>query len=1072
MSSVAGSIDTSAASVANLAAASISSPFGLAKDPHSLKGTVYTTPNVLINSAIYANSSKIFTYKSVGHENVLDIGLKLWSVLQRKNPSGIVPSLSNFEVRSGASNAILGYLSAATQGKVGDGIFPVVASSSALPFMQSQLSKYSKEKLPLSFQIAALDYDSEANSLVANYVTPLSFASALNHTVFTPLSASEAQHIALLSSVFSNVSPSINLYDGPTYLKESLRIDNVLDLETLSSTYNKLKTAVSGWEALPFAKRPSAALSALNSIIGTNYKPFEYYGHKDATNVFVVYGSVESELFAKEVAALAKDDVKIGVIAVRVPLPFDQEEFVSAIPESAQSLIVIGQSLDNKSSLLKTNVAATVFFSGLAKKVKVSEFIYSPTFIWSSIAVEQIIGSFIVLPKKQPNIPNGTASSHPHGDFIFWSLDNGKFVDVASKLAHAFSLDQDSLVKFRSKFDNLISGGVYQAQISAVRAGSNPAVGAVDSADLVVVEDFDILKNLNVVKTVKPKGTIVLVQPELQKDLNAFVETLPVQFRRNVAKNENKFVIVDLTTIGDYAQTQGRTGLIAIQSIFWKYGAPQLNINDIVRRVLHASGSDIELLPAVLVSIISEIFEKGIKEIPFDAKWAELPIEENEVTLPIFPTESAFEPNPRNVPEPEQPEQTSYVEVAKKFAFSEAYQVENNLRPDLPVRNFIAKVQENRRVTPNDYSRNIFHIEFDITGTGLTYDIGESLGVHGRNDPEEVYRFIKFYGLDADELVQVPNKDNSDIVEVRTVFQAFTENLDLLGKPPKRFYETLAPFATDEKEKKQLELLGSAEGAAELKKYQDEEFYSFSDILELFPSAKPSLAELLVLIPTLKRREYSIASSQKMHPNAVHLLIVVVDWVDNRKRKRFGQCSRYLSQLAIGTELVVSVKPSVMKLPPLSTQPIVMSGLGTGLAPFKAFVEEKIWQKQQGMEIGEVYLYLGARHRKEEYLYGELWEAYKAAGVITHIGAAFSRDQPEKIYIQDRIRQTLPELKEAIIKKEGSFYLCGPTWPVPDITAALEDIVETEAKERGVEIDAAREVEEMKENSRYILEVY
>ncbi|CAL1213862.1 unnamed protein product [Candida parapsilosis] len=80
-----------------------------------------------------------------------------------------------------------------------------------------------------------------------------------------------------------------------------------------------------------------------------------------------------------------------------------------------------------------------------------------------------------------------------------------------------------------------------------------------------------------------------------------------------------------------------------------------------------------------------------------------------------------------------------------------------------------------------------------------------------------------------------------------------------------------------------------------------------------------------------------------------------------------------------------------MKLPPLTTQPIVMSGLGTGNKD----------------EIGEIYLYMGSRHKKEEYLYGELWEAYKDAGLLTHIGAAFSRDQPQKIYIQDKIRESI-----------------------------------------------------------------
>lgn len=411
--------------------------------------------------------------------------------------------------------------------------------------------------------------------------------------------------------------------------------------------------------------------------------------------------------------------------------------------------------------------------------------------------------------------------------------------------------------------------------------------------------------------------------------------------------------------------------------------------------------------------------------------------------------------------------------MAKKFTFAEAYDVKTDLRPDLPVKNFVVKVQENRRLTPAEYSRNIFHIEFDISGTGLTYDIGEALGIHGRNNSEAVEKFLEFYGVDGDSIVQVTSKENASVLEVRSARQALYDNVDFLGKPPKRFYEALAEHATNEKEKAHLEKLASSEGAEELKKRQDVDFDTFVDILEEFPSARPSFSELVRIIPPLKRREYSIASSQKLHPNAVHLLIVVVDWVDPKGRLRYGHASKYLSDLKIGDELVVSVKPSVMKLPPLSTQPIIMSGLGTGLAPFKAFIEEKIWQKQQGMEIGEIYLYMGSRHKKEEYLYGELWEAYKDAGVLTHIGAAFSRDQPQKIYIQDKIRESIEPLTEAFVEKNGSFYLCGPTWPVPDITACLQDIVTNGARKNGTEVkEVAKVVEELKEEGRYILEVY
>jgi sulfite reductase (NADPH) flavoprotein alpha-component len=88
-------------------------------------------------------------------------------------------------------------------------------------------------------------------------------------------------------------------------------------------------------------------------------------------------------------------------------------------------------------------------------------------------------------------------------------------------------------------------------------------------------------------------------------------------------------------------------------------------------------------------------------------------------------------------------------------------------------------------------------------------------------------------------------------------------------------------------------------------------------------------------------------------------------------------------------------------------------------------------EKAQGKEIGAVLLYMGSRHQREEYCYGEEWEAYQTVSVITLLGRAFSRDQPQKIFIQDRMRQTMDEITQTYIKEDGTFYLCGPTWPVP-----------------------------------------
>jgi sulfite reductase (NADPH) flavoprotein alpha-component len=129
-------------------------------------------------------------------------------------------------------------------------------------------------------------------------------------------------------------------------------------------------------------------------------------------------------------------------------------------------------------------------------------------------------------------------------------------------------------------------------------------------------------------------------------------------------------------------------------------------------------------------------------------------------------------------------------------------------------------------------------------------------------------------------------------------------------------------------------------------------------------------------------------------------------------------------------------------------------------------------QKAQGKEIGSILLYLGSRHQREEYLYGEEWEAYLDAGVITLLGAAFSRDQPQKIYIQDRMRETIQDIVKAYIQEEGSFYLCGPTWPVPDVTAVLEEAIAEEAKISGRKVVPRKEIERLKEDGRYVLEVY
>nr|AAW80626.1 sulfite reductase alpha subunit [Komagataella pastoris] len=1046
---------SSETTVPSLAEASAVSPFGLPTDPESLYGTTLTSAHTVITTVPYYLSDRLFSYAAPGADGALDAAAHLWRTYLRPNAQGNVPHLTRFDIRSGASNAILGYLS----GLEPSAVVPVLVPGAALTYMRPVLAERRDSPVPVAFNVSALDYDFETSTLVSNYVEPLNAARYLGYSVFTPLSKNEAQSIAILTHALANIEPTLNLYDGPSYLKQSGKIEGILTGEKLFQLYQKLLAEIPSWSKIESYKRPAAALASLSKLTGSRLKSFEYAGHNSPSTVFVIHGSVESELLLHTVERFAEKDVQIGAIAARVPLPFNIDEFASSFPSSTRRIVVIGQVQSSSSSSLKKDVTASLFWKLGASAPAVAEFVYEPSFNWSSDSLESIIASYEVLPKS---------TSATKGDYIFWTADNGRFAEVASKIAYSFSLRDDNKLSYRAKFDNINGAGVLQAQL---RTNSLVATD-IDAADIVFVEGFKLLQAFDVVSTAKEGATLIIASSDSIEDLDKVVESFPTTFKRDAATKNLKILLIDLASVGEQEGLGARTGPIACQAIFYRVAQPEL-ADQLTRYLWEGAASETELLASVVAEVISKVEEVGIKELSVDKEWASLPTgEEEEVILPPRPLETSFEPNLRESAIVPPPAISSKLELSKKLVFKESYGLTNSLRPDLPVRNFIVKVKENRRLTPDDYSRNIFHIEFDVSGTGLTYDIGEALGIHGRNDPALVEEFIQWYGLNGEDLIDVPSRDDPNTLETRTIFQSLVENIDLFGKPPKRFYEALAPFALDSSEKAKLEKLASPEGAPLLKAYQEDEFYSFADILELFPSAKPTASDLVQIVSPLKRREYSIASSQKMHPNEVHLLIVVVDWIDKRGRQRFGQCSHYLSELSVGSELVVSVKPSVMKLPPLSTQPIVMAGLGTGLAPFKAFVEEKIWQKQQGMEIGEVYLYLGARHRKEEYLYGELWEAYMDAGIVTHVGAAFSRDQPHKIYIQDRIRENLKELTSAIADKNGSFYLCGPTWPVPDITACLQDIIESDAARRGVKVDADHEIEEMKESGRYILEVY
>ncbi|OMJ24052.1 putative sulfite reductase [NADPH] flavoprotein component [Smittium culicis] len=408
--------------------------------------------------------------------------------------------------------------------------------------------------------------------------------------------------------------------------------------------------------------------------------------------------------------------------------------------------------------------------------------------------------------------------------------------------------------------------------------------------------------------------------------------------------------------------------------------------------------------------------------------------------------------------------ETSLFELNKQVVFNESFNSSLDTSPEYG-NIYTIKVSKTVRLTPESYDRNLFHIEFDIGSSGLTYAIGEALGVYGENDKDDTLNFLNWYGVNPDTLF---TKYFSDKAITNTSYQWVKQKLDIFGRPGKKFYEFLAAHATDEDEAAQLKYIVSPEGKESFKQ-RVEDTVTYADLLLEFKSAHPPFSALIDNVPFIKQRHYSISSSANMHPNKVHLLIVTVGW-DNKNGARYGLCTRYLNNLKIGDEIKVSVKPSAMKLPEDDMKPVIMAGLGTGMAPFKAFIEERAYRKAQGIEIGPMALYFGSRHRKMEYLYGEELEAYHTDGILSRIQLAFSRDQKEKVYIQNKLTMDSDIIKSWLLDSEGSFYLCGPTWPVADVKEAIvNSFVEYSDMNAA---SASKTIEEMKDHERYVLEVY
>lgn len=361
---------------------------------------------------------------------------------------------------------------------------------------------------------------------------------------------------------------------------------------------------------------------------------------------------------------------------------------------------------------------------------------------------------------------------------------------------------------------------------------------------------------------------------------------------------------------------------------------------------------------------------------------------------------------------------------------------------------FSAEVLAINPLTDTTSNKTVFHIELDITDSGIQYQAGDIAIIGTQNSADLVSSVIQQAGLDANETVTLNNEKIS-------LEQALTHQRQLRCITSKQFDAYAEKL-------NQPSLVTNTP--------LDKNGLAQSDVLDIFNLASPAgvlTAQDLVdwLLP-LRARQYSIASSQALVEDELHLCIGQVVYELNG-RTRYGTCSNALAHLHEGDMVSLSIKPNPnFKLPEQADAPIIMVGPGTGIAPFRAFMQDR----EANQIEGKSWLFFGDQHFTSDFLYQVEWQKWVKAGTLEKISLAFSRDQAEKIYVQNRLQQNA-ETVFNWLQNGAYFYVCGDQAKMAkDVHATLLQIV---AEQGQMDADAAEDyLQNLIQQKRYQRDVY
>jgi sulfite reductase (NADPH) flavoprotein alpha-component len=360
-------------------------------------------------------------------------------------------------------------------------------------------------------------------------------------------------------------------------------------------------------------------------------------------------------------------------------------------------------------------------------------------------------------------------------------------------------------------------------------------------------------------------------------------------------------------------------------------------------------------------------------------------------------------------------------------------------------RPFPALLLTSRNLNAAGSAKQVHHIEFDLGPSGLVYEAGDALGVFPHNCPALVGDVLAALGCDGEEAVLAPDGTTTSLR------RALTELYDL-GKPSSDLLTLCS-------------LVSAGDAAPSPHSTAP---HHVIDVLLAVPTAKPAPTDFVRALKKIQPRLYSISSSPRAHAGQVHLTVGAVRY-ELHGRPRKGVCSTFLADRAVTGETHVGVfvhSNKAFRPPASGDTPMIMVGPGTGIAPFRAFLHER---KATGAR-GKNWLFFGDQRAATDFLYRDELAAFTREGMLTRLDTAFSRDQVEKIYVQQRMLEHAAELY-AWLEAGAHFYVCGDASRMAkDVDAALHTVIERAGGKTHEQ--AAAYVQALKTAKRYARDVY